>query len=179
MKRKILLLLMIAILNIQIQANEQNLILFLDCNSSGIRDGQTIKLVVIIKNPQKNNLYLDMSALSNVMSYLHFYKYENEKMVELYSGINATVLKANSLKQRLIKPTQAIKLMQEFELKNIKTIDMKTLDNYQGYAFVLKTEGIFIPLEIENTTIIIQAKLKYGGQMFESNKIKLNINFKN
>ena len=106
-------------------------------------------------------------------------KYENEKMVELYSGINATVLKANSLKQRLIKPTQAIKLMQEFELKNIKTIDMKTLDNYQGYAFVLETEGIFIPLEIENTTIIIQAKLKYGGQMFESNKIKLNINFKN
>ena len=120
-----------------------------------------------------------MSALSNVMSYLHFYKYENEKMVELYSGINATVLKANSLKQRLIKPTQAIKLMREFELKNIKTIDMKTLDNYEGYAFVLETEGIFIPLEIENTTIIIQAKLKYGGQMFESNKIKLNINFKN
>lgn len=161
------------------QANEQNLILSLDCNSSEIRDGQTIKLVVIIRNPQKNNLCLDMSALSNVMSYLHFYKYENEKTVELYSGINATVLKANSLKQRLIKPTQAIKLMQEFELKNIKTIDMKTLDNYQGYAFVLETEGIFIPLEINDTTVFIQAKLKYGEQVFESNKIKLNINFKN
>lgn|GEM_PF-2842759 len=179
MKRRILLLLIITIVNTQMQANGQNLILSLDCNSSEIRDGQTIKLVVIIRNPQKNNLCLDMSALSNVMSYLHFYKYENEKMVELYSGINATVLKANSLKQRLIKPTQAIKLMQEFELKNIKTIDMKTLDNYQGYAFVLETEGIFIPLEINDTTVFIQAKLKYGEQVFESNKIKLNINFKN
>ena len=63
------------------QANGQNLILSLDCNSSKITDGQTIKLVVIIKNPQKNNLYLDTSALSNVMSYLHFYKYENEKFI--------------------------------------------------------------------------------------------------
>ena len=179
MKRRILLLLIITIVNTQMQANEQNLILSLDCNSSEIRDGQTIKLVVIIRNPQKNNLCLNMSALSNVMSYLHFYKYENEKTVELYSGINATVLKTNSLKQRLIKPAQAIKLMQEFELKNIKTIDMKTLDNYQGYAFVLKTEGIFIPLEINDTTVFIQAKLKYGEQVFESNKIKLNINFKN
>jgi len=161
------------------QANGQNLILSLDCNSSKITDGQTIKLVVIIKNPQKNNLYLDTSALSNVMSYLHFYKYENEKMVEIYSGINATVLKANSLTQRLIKPTQAIKLMQEIELKNIKTIDMKTLDDYQGYAFVLESEGVFIPLEIKNTKVIIRAELKYGEQIFESNKITVNINFKN
>ena len=44
------------------QANGQNLILSLDCNSSEIRDGQIIKLVVRIKKPQKNNLYLDMSA---------------------------------------------------------------------------------------------------------------------
>ena len=113
------------------------------------------------------------------MSYLHFYKYENEKIVELYSGINATVLKTNSLQQRLIKPSRAIKLMQEFELKTIKTIDLKTLDNYQGYAFVFATEGIFIPLEINDTTVFIQASLKYGEQTFESNKIKLNINFKN
>lgn len=161
------------------QANGQNLILSLDCNSSEITDGQTIKLVVIIKNPQKNNLYLDTSTISNVMSYLHFYTYEKEKIVELYSGINATVLKANPLKQRLVKPLQTIKLMQEIELKNIKTIDMKTLDDYQGYAFVLETEGVFIPLEIKDTKVIIRAELKYGEQIFESNKITLNINFKN
>jgi hypothetical protein len=156
-------------------ANGPNLTLTLLCNQNEIANGQVAVVTLKIKNEKNFYQYINYTSIFNTLSYLKFYKIENNELKEIAVGVSSTVSKKFFDKEIIIEPLSEIFLSQEILLADVELFNLISLTRYAGYALVLEDEGVFMPINEVNTTIAIQAKLRCDAYIFESNIVHIGI----